>query len=218
MHYIINDCLIKSENAASCTSLTNAKVLEYISALPNGITVLDYGCGKCRYSRQLSEKSSRLILVDSEIQISRKQIIHGAKVSVKEFAELELKNAKAYTIEDDEWKKVRYDFVLCTNVLSAIPSISERNIVLRNIAHVLKSDGVSLITVQFRNSYFSTYALGADSQRHEDGWIVKKGNAYSFYGIIMPDKLVEMCTQAGLAIVDRFQKDGSIYLLVSKSE
>ena len=218
MHYIINDCLIKSENAASCTSLTNAKILEHISALPNGISALDYGCGKCRYSKQLNEKTSQLVLVDSEVQISRKQMIHGRKVSVKEFADLELRNAKVYTIEDDEWKRIHYDFVLCTNVLSAIPSICERDTVLRNIAHVLKNDGVSLISVQYRNSYFSTYSSGANSQRYEDGWIVKRGNAYSFYGIIMPDKLAEMCTQAGLTVVDRYQKDGSVYLLVSKSE
>ena len=51
MHYTINEYLIKSENAALSYQQTNSQVLKYIDALPNDINILDYGCGKCRYSR-----------------------------------------------------------------------------------------------------------------------------------------------------------------------
>lgn len=218
MHYIINNRLIKSENAATCTSQTNAFVLSYISSLPSGITALDYGCGKCRYSKQLSERTARLTIVDSEIQITRKQKIHGETTTVKEYAETNLQNTTAYSLEDNEWKKEHYDFILCTNVLSAIPNVLERYTVLRNIAELLSKDGCSLITVQYKNSYFSTYSNNPTAIKHEDGWIIKRGSSYSFYGIIQPNILVEMCTQSGLSIIKNINKDGSIYLLVRKSK
>ena len=214
MHYLINEYLIKSENAATSTLQTNSNVLSYISSLPTGIIALDYGCGKCRYSKQLNQKTSKLVLVDSEVQIRRKQTIHGKLLTVFQFAEHSLENAKAYALEDETWKKEKYDFILCTNVLSAIPSIDERYTVLKNISQLLAKDGISFISVQYRNSYFLSYDSAPNAKRFEDGWIIKKGNSYTFYGIITPNKIVEMCEQSGLHIIKQIKKNGSVYLVV----
>lgn len=71
MHYQINNYLVKSENAALSSRQTNSEIISRIDSLPNDIDTLDYGCGKCRYSRQLSKKSKHIVLLDSKVQLSR---------------------------------------------------------------------------------------------------------------------------------------------------
>lgn len=214
MHYEINGYMIKSENAALSTTQTNANIIKYISDLCMGQLYLDYGCGKCRYSKQLCEKAKQVVLVDSEIQITRTQKIHNETTSVQEYAKNHLKNATVFSLHDENWKVKEYDFILCTNVLSAIPDMDEREKLLENIASLLSNDGTALISVQYSNSYFKTYETNPKAIKHEDGWIIKKGNSYSFYGIIKPDKLIEMCKKANLKKIKDYRKEGTIYLTV----
>ena len=179
-----------------------------------GQLYLDYGCGKCRYSKQLSKKAKQVVLVDSEIQISRIQKIHSENTTVQEYARKYIKNATVFSLTDKNWKEKKYDFILCTNVLSAIPDINERKILLKNIASLLSNDGTALISVQHSNSYFKTYSKNPNAIKHEDGWIIKRGSSHSFYGIIKPNKLIEMCKKANLEIVNDYRKEGTIYLTV----
>lgn len=214
MHYQIDKYLIKSENAALSTKQVNRVILSYIEKLPNNITALDYGCGKCRHSKQLNTKTSKLVLIDSKVQITRKQKIHDNEVSVLEYASKFMNNAYAYPIEEYDFKNEKFDFVLCTNVLSAIPKSDDRKKVLSNIKQLLKPTGIALISVQYRNSYFNTYSTKEGCVRYEDGWIIKRGNSFSFYGIIFPDKLIELCEESGFIIEKIHKHDGSVYLTV----
>lgn len=214
MHYLINDCLIKSENAALSSHQTNIEVIKYIDKLSTGIDILDYGCGKCRYSRQLNTKSRKLVLIDSEIQISRKQIICDVKTTVKEYAKNYLTNTLVYALENIQEIDLKFDFILCTNVLSAIPKTEDRVKTLNQIKHLLNFEGNALITVQYYNSYFNTYSNNPKIIEYNGGWIIPKGNDYTYYGIIKPKSLIEYCNMAGLFIKNKFSKDGSIYLTV----
>lgn len=216
MHYLINNVIVKSENAALSTSQTNKIVLKYIDNLPGKINILDYGCGKCRYSLQLSQKASHITLIDSQVQITRTQTIHSAKTSVELFAKNNLKNASVYYIENFDFSKQQFDFILCSNVLSAIPDKSTREKLLDNIYNILLDNGTALITVQYRNSYFNTYNNRNGVEKYEDGWLIKKNNSFSFYGIIYPEQLIEMCLNANLKIENAYKNDGSIYLTVAR--
>lgn len=217
MHYQIDKYLIKSENAALSTKQKNKIILSYIEQLPDNIVALDYGCGKCRYSKQLSSKTTKLVLIDSNIQISRTQRIYDRELSVLEYASRFLPNTLVYSVEEYDFNKEKFDFILCANVLSAIPFIDERKRVLSNIKQLLKPTGRALITVQYSNSYFNTYGVKEGNVKYEDGWIIKRGNSFSFYGIVFPDKLMTLCEEVGLRIEKIYKHDGSVYLTVKTS-
>ena len=216
MHYLVNNIVVKSENAALSTKQTNKIVLKYIDNLPDNIKILDYGCGKCRYSLELQKKACHLTLLDSQVQISRTQTIHSDKTTVELFANKNMKNTSVYSIEKFDFTKQQFDFILCSNVLSAIPDKKERKILLDNIHDILLDNGTALITIQYRNSYFSTYNNREGVQKYEDGWLIKRNNSYSFYGIIYPEQLIEMCLKSNLKIKNINKNDGSIYLTVTR--
>ena len=216
MRYVINDCLIKTENAALSSHQTNAQVLKYIEILSTDINILDFGCGKCRYSRQLNSKSKNLVLLDSEIQISREQIICDVMTTVKDFAKTHLSNTSVYALENAKDIDCKFDFILCSNVLSAIPSTEDRISSLNHIKELLDKKGKALITVQYYNSYFNTYSKNPKTIEYNDGWLIPKGNDYTYYGIIKPLVLIEYCKKVGFIISDKYSNDGSIYLTVQK--
>ena len=216
MHYNVNDCVIKSENAALSSKQKNSQIVRFIEDLDNCNSILDYGCGKCRYSKLLFEKSNALTLVDSEIQVNRIQIIHNERTTIREFASKRLNSSKVVTIEEIDTINDKYDFILCSNVLSAIPLEEFRIKALENIYNLLSNNGKALISVQYRNSYFDTYKTNPNAQEHYDGWIIKTGNSYSFYGLIKPDALIDLCENVGLIIKKKILKDGSIYLFLQK--
>jgi 2-polyprenyl-3-methyl-5-hydroxy-6-metoxy-1,4-benzoquinol methylase len=216
MHYIINNSkVVKSENAALTTKQTNKIILEYISTLPNSISSLDYGCGKLRHSIPLYSKTQDLTVIDSVIQLSRQQCINNLKTSVYEYIKKYMPYTKAFSIENFKWPKEAYDFILCSNVLSAIPDVLERKKVLDNIRVMLKPNGKALISIQFSNSYFKTYLTNPIATAYLDGWLIgKKDGSYSFYGIINKDQLIVMCEASNLKVNNVRQCDGSVYIVV----
>jgi 2-polyprenyl-3-methyl-5-hydroxy-6-metoxy-1,4-benzoquinol methylase len=202
MHYAVgNGIIVKSENAALTTKQTNKVILKYISELPSDLVALDYGCGKLRHSIPLYEKVRELSVIDSDIQINRLQQINGIRTSVISYVQLYMPKAKAFTISSFSWPVQEYDFILCTNVLSAIPDYSERQKILNHIWKMLKPGGKALISVQYRNSYFKTYQNNPVATCFLDGWLIKrKDKTYSFYGIISKDELINMCVSSNLSI------------------
>lgn len=219
MHYdLSNGIVVKSENAALTTKQTNKVVIDYISLLPENIIALDYGCGKLRHSIPLYKRVKNLVVIDSQIQIDRVQHIDGIKTTIREYIGKFLPTADVYPVNSGEWIIKKYDFILCSNVLSSIPNIDERLLVLKNIKKVIKPGGKALISVQYRNSYFKTYANNPNASQFLDGWLIKNINYYTFYGIITPDKLVEICLKSDLLIRNKRLIDGSVYLEISTPE
>ena len=157
MHYKINGKILKTENAAKSVEQPSRFVLDWISELPSNSKVLDYGCGKFRYTIPLSKRVKLVYAVDSIYQIDRKQIINQRYSDIKAYSENYLKNVKIFDVDSKGWKKEKFDFVLCSNVLSAIPFKQVRIEVLQNILKVLAKNGKLLVCNQFRNTYFKAY-------------------------------------------------------------
>ena len=129
-----------------------------------------------------------------------------------------MKNVSVCSIETFDFTKQQFDFILCSNVLSAIPDKQTRKKLLDNIYDILLDNGIALITVQYRNSYFNTYNNREGVEKYEDGWLIKRNNSYSFYGIIYPEQLIEMCLKSNLKIENLYKNDGSIYLTVARKK
>lgn len=210
MHYHVNEYIIESELAAKSTKQTNKFVLEFISKLPSYYKVLDYGCGKLRYSIPLANHTSRVIAIDSVFQIEKKQMIADSFIAPKNFNH---DNLIIKSVDCNEWKKEKYDIVFCANVLSAIPDDEERLKIISNSKSVLNRSGYMFIVVQYRNSYFNQYQARNDTIKYNDGWLIKRGsNKCSFYGMITADKIINLCNVAGFNYYETVKHDGSCYI------
>ncbi len=214
MHYKINDCIIKTEYAATSTQKPNCVVLDLIKLYAPGTDALDYGCGKLRHTIPLCGYAKSVIAVDSEEQIRRNQCICGKRATILDYAEKYLPTLSVYKLDDNDWKNRTYGFILCTNVLSAVPCKSERLCILKRIKQLLAKEGIALISVQFRNSYYKTYAARMNTHAYEDGWIISSCNRYSFYGIIHPNSLHKLFSDSGLRLLHQRIIDGSVYCIV----
>ena len=215
MHYNINnDIIIKSENAAKSYTQPNKYLLELINDFANVNRVLDYGCGKLRYTIPLCKLAKEVIAIDSNEQILRKQKIWNEMTSVMIYSNT-IDNLEVYSLNDTTWKEYKYDFILCSNVLSAIPYDLDRIKVLNNIKNIIAYKGKALITTQYRNSYFTLYKMREGSIKYHDGWIIKNGSSFSFYGLISVKRLINYCIKAGLIVDDVIIHDGSAFVVVA---
>jgi uncharacterized protein ymfD len=189
-------------------------VLKYINTLSSDEVVLDYGCGKLRYTIPLSKQVKKVVAIDSLEQLSKRQIINGKMMRLLDFYDEAI---SIYSIDSVEWRNQQYDTIFCTNVLSAVPYYIERLQILKNAKSVLKDSGVLFISTQYRNSYFNTYNERADIQRFIDGWLIPRTNKkYCFYAPITENALSELCVDAGLQIKKVFKHDGSCFIIAAK--
>ena len=214
MHYKINDGIIESELAAKSTRQPNKQVLKYINTLSSDEVVLDYGCGKLRYTIPLSKQVKKVVAIDSLEQLSKRQIINGKMMRLLDFYDEAI---SIYSIDSVEWRNKQYEKIFCTNVLYAVTYYIERLQILKNAKSVLKDSGVLFISTQYRNSYFNTYNERADIQRFIDGWLIPRTNKkYCFYAPITENALSELCVDAGLQIKKVFKHDGSCFIIAAK--
>jgi 2-polyprenyl-3-methyl-5-hydroxy-6-metoxy-1,4-benzoquinol methylase len=200
MRYELKGLVIRTENAAKPATQPSQWVLEQLKQLQKNITALDYGCGKFRYTIPLSRAAKSVAAVDSDVQINRIQQVGGKRTSLREYARNHLKNVGVHRINCKIWQRRKYDFVICINVLSAIPTSAARQQVLKRIRTVLKPGGIVLVTTQFRNTHFNHWCVNPCATRIRDGWLVQGTRGASFYGILPPQKLKRYCEDAGLAV------------------
>ena len=201
MRYIVRGCEIRSENAAKPASLAGGWLLKWIKDLCPQSDGLDLGCGKLRYTIPMSKRIKSVTAVDSRVQVDREQVISGERSTVRRYAAKHLENVRIHAIEDRQWQKIRFDVVLCSNVLSAIPARDVRNELVLSAHRGLKKGGAFLLTTQFHNSYFSAWSTDSRVTKYCDGFLVKGAKSNSFYALLDSDALVTICRKAGFSIV-----------------
>jgi len=201
MRYTVKGFEIRSENAAKPASSAGRWLLEWIAKLDCRNSGLDLGCGKLRYTIPLSRRVKSVVAVDSQVQVDRVQTLSGTKSSVRRYATDNLPNVRVYSLNEDGWRRRSYDVVLCSNVISAIPTRKARA-ELVSIAHErLRHRGIFMLTTQFRNSYFSSWASDPLAIPHCDGFLVRGKKNASFYALLDSDALVKICCQQGFSII-----------------
>jgi len=217
MRYRVNGFEIRSENAAKPIGQASKNVLRWISENVHGGMALDYGCGKLRYARILAERCANLTLVDSTEQLDRLQMIDGENTSVREYASNRWNHATILTIKEFRTAKNRYDFVLCANVLSAIPCATARNEAIRQIARGLSPKGRALFVTQFRNSDFKKASRLPDSVPHLDGWILRTLKGTFYYGLLPLPRLRAIVTRNRCRVHSGWTEGQSAFLLIDRA-
>src|SRR5712672_370722 len=84
MHYeIARGIVVKTENAAKSDKQQSSYLVSLLRKLSPVASSFDYGCGKLRYTAAILKTTETLAIVDSEIQLSRQQILRGVTTSVR---------------------------------------------------------------------------------------------------------------------------------------
>lgn len=217
MHYkVAPGIIVKSENAAKPSLQRSAYLSGILAGLPRAESSFDYGCGKLRYSDLLLKRSDTLALVDSEVQLSREQILIGEKTSIRQLVR---KSNRLAAYNDQEFESLGECFErgFCINVLSVIPIIAERRRVLNSIRSRLHAGARCLFVVQYRNSDFTRMSKMKNAHRWRDGFLIDSLRGYSFYGLISPKRLISMLERAAFVIDDVKLNDGSAYVWAARS-
>ncbi|WP_461319580.1 IS5 family transposase [Bradyrhizobium barranii] len=79
------DIIVRSENAAKPETQSSAYLKKLISRLEPIHSSFDFGCGKLRYERAIAKTTGELALVDSEVQLSRGQMIRGRSTTIRDY-------------------------------------------------------------------------------------------------------------------------------------
>lgn len=216
MRYLIKKVEIRSENAAKPTHLPARWLKEHISNDISGDVAVDYGCGKLRYTVILAKKFRKVYALDSKVQIEREQVINGERISILEYSQKPKSNIVPIILNDIDAKALKADFVLCANVLSAIPFPPVRRGVLNNIRPMLKQGGKALFSVQYSNSYFTEKLADPMVLKYRDGFMIEKQGRWSFYGIIAPNRLRRMVGNAGFEVINEKHNEGVVYITTKR--
>lgn len=212
MHYkLASGIEIRSENAAKPELQPSKFLLGLIARVPYVPSTFDYGCGKLRYERAIADTTDVLAVVDSEVQLSRLQILRGKETSIRKI----YRNSNRIQVYSDvEFQKnnARFERGFCVNVLSVIPSYARRRRVLDAIREKLKRGGECLFVVQYRNSDFNRMKTMPNAKPWLDGFLVNSLRGYSFYGLISPERLETSLKRAGFRRIRETKlNEGSAY-------
>ncbi|MDR2290257.1 MAG: class I SAM-dependent methyltransferase [Serratia marcescens] len=213
MNYEIHGITIRSENAAKPHTMPSGYLCDYIKDSVKNGSALDFGCGKLRYSEQLIDKFETVTFLDSRKQLERVQIIRGVQTTIPEYVGRNYKGANVVPFEDILKIEDRYDFILCANVLSAIPCKSTIDKVIIGIRELLKSNGEAIIVNQYKSSYFKRYEKGVN---HLHGYIYQNSRSASYYGLLDEGLVNKICLDNELSIIKSWSKAGSSYVVVGK--
>jgi 2-polyprenyl-3-methyl-5-hydroxy-6-metoxy-1,4-benzoquinol methylase len=217
MHYRLDGREIKSENTAKPASQASASLVAWLQGMSAVERALDLGCGKLRYAPYLASRCRTFTLVDSQVQLCRKQRLFGETTTVREYSARVWPHSRVLSTAEFVHSSAKYDFILCANVLSAIPISSARSSLLRKIGNSLKKNGHCLFVSQYRNSYFEAVAQSEAAKPHLDGWLLTTPRGTFYYGILNTDRLAELASRHGLAVLAKWVTGQAAYVLAASS-
>jgi SAM-dependent methyltransferase len=214
---IDHNIVIKAENAAKPSSQCSAYLTSFLNKLPMVSASFDYGCGKLRYYDLMLRSTGYLVLVDSEIQLSRNQMLAQQRTSVRQLIGSSNRVTVA-NVAEFGGDKTQFDRGFCINVLSVIPILAIRQRVVGLIYSKLRPGGTCLFAVQYRNSDFKRMSGMPHARIWRDGILIDSLRGFSFYALITPVELVSMVISAGFEIADLTLNDGSAYVVAQSRD
>lgn len=217
MHYRTRGLVIRSENAAKVPAEVSGGLRDWLLQNVSAERALDYGCGRFRYAPYLVRKSRRITLVDSTAQLDRTTKVAGRTTTLRRYAEAKWPTCSIYSTTEF-WAGVseRFDFALCANVLSAIPSQRIRARSVQAIRSALTSSGLALFVHQHTNSFFTQLRQDPRATPHLDGWILRSRKGPSYFGVLPRSKMVRLVEANRMRVRDAWVVGQSNYVLASR--
>ena len=199
VRYFVKGTLLRTENAAKPFSHRSKSVTDYLRALPKVDTLLDFGCGKLRYSDLLSRIGRQVSFLDSHLQLTRQQTVRGRMGTVTDTVRRLYPHAEVIPAEEITKCTRKYSLVTCTNVLSAIPDAQALVDVIRSIRRLTKPTGMAVFVNQHKNSYFRNFERGTP---HLFGHLVEGKQGSSYYGVMTKERVIDLLLESGMGILE----------------
>lgn len=192
---------IKPELTAISTK--HSKSAEMIANLmTDDSVILDYGCGTGRNMTYLLEQGAcSLCGTDIPEQLKAQEAKHDA-----------LMEQGCLIMESFYYASNSFDLILCSHVLNVIESNSVKQNVVNDIANLLAEGGKAVIEVRTAHDV----EAAKTKEAYKDGWLIKKGSAYTYQEALSNAKLEGLCINAGLKVVDHISNSSKHIIVVEK--
>jgi 2-polyprenyl-3-methyl-5-hydroxy-6-metoxy-1,4-benzoquinol methylase len=208
---------VRSENAAKPPSQASTYLMTWLRTNAAGCRCLDFGCGRLRYTHFLAECSRTLGVVDSVQQLDRTTTIDDFPTTIRRHVRKKWPKCRIYTIERFACGiRERYDFVLCANVLSAIPNRAARSCALKAIFNCMSVSGHALFAHQHTNSYFKLVAESPNAVAHLDGWLLCSRGRTFYFGVMNARRIIRIVRSHGFQVLDAWVSGQSNYVLAGR--
>ncbi|MBA6390008.1 class I SAM-dependent methyltransferase [Colwellia sp. BRX10-3] len=214
MQYLLNDNVVKSENAAKPHSQKAKDVHDYLISLGKVNKTLDFGCGKLRYADSIVEMSESVTFLDSKIQLTRQQMVKNEKTSVANYVSNNYLNCDCVPYEDVDKIQTKFDLIVCTNVISAIPCPETIQNIFRIFSDLISSNGKVIVINQHRSSYFKKFESG---EKHLFGYLYESRRGTSYYGIITKTVVKDLVAEHDIEVVNDWVSGDITFSEIMKS-
>lgn len=179
--------------------------------------VVDQGCGRLRHFHLLAKSCSELVLVDTERQLSRRQMIGSSRQTIRDAVGAgSVHLARVRVLNTDEFTKSRLeaDLVVSVNVFDVIPPLA-RAAALTSAAVNLRVGGLYAVIVP-RNDTSITSRCRPDN-RYADGHVFRRGSTATFYRNFADYRsLVRRMERSGLDVIHDGSSHRYVWLLLRK--
>jgi hypothetical protein len=172
----------------------------------NGPLVVDQGCGQLRNVETLLSISNRIVLVDTERQLSTKHLFYDQRLTVCEFAEQHWSDKEVTVLTAKEFAKLSLnaDIVFSINVLDVVLPTT-RDELLRAARRNLSTTGMLAVFVPRNDTW--TLRRCRSAQRFTDGYVFRNRDAHTFYHNWTNSEMKSLVNKWGFEIV----KDVSVH-------
>ena len=148
--------------------------------------VLDYGCGTGRNMNYLLSQGIVSCGCDIQEQLDAQADKH-----------LRLMEKGCLVLLSENFGDNQFEFILCSHVLNVVESDTTKQNIVNDIARLLVKGGKAIIEVRTAHDIESSKTKEA----YKNGWLIKKGNAFTYQEAISKDRLEDLCINAGLNVV-----------------
>jgi len=171
--------------------------------------VVEIGCGLLANTPHILNAFPFVILVDTKYQYQR------IKGKLDELSSVSPSFKKFIDTNSFQNEGLRLDGAIVINVLHVLPTVRGRIRLLTNIHQNLKEKGFIFIDVPHNETYYRDLVKTAKS--HKDGYIMKRGNYFTFYKNMTFDELNGYTDKAGYKLIRRIYLDHRITFVCQKS-
>ncbi|MBI4659660.1 MAG: methyltransferase domain-containing protein [Verrucomicrobia bacterium] len=142
--------------------------------------IVDQGCGQLRITKELLKHYHRIVVVETDFQLSRKHKFFDEKLTIPEFLKLRWSNHRIEVMSSTRFAKsqLRADVVFSVNVLDVTPPHT-RGSILRAARQNISQNGVFAVIVPKNESW--TLRLCTKERKHADGFVFSNHRAHTFY-------------------------------------
>ncbi len=170
--------------------------------------VAEIGCGLLANTPHILDSFPFVILVDTKAQYQRiKNKLDDLKSiysSYKEFMD----------VESFLNKELQLDGAIIINVLHILPLITKRIELLNGVHRNLKKRGFIFIDVPSNETYYRNIVKTA--KPYEDGYIMSRGNYYTFYKNMTLEELMNYAEKASFQFKQRIYLDHRVTFVCQK--